>query len=633
MVLAIPKAGFLNSPKWWGALVSLVIVVTAVILLWRTAADSSLEKTIVATPAAEVPQFSTDGGYVGSSSCKACHADQYASWHRSFHRTMTQRATPATVIAPFHNDRLEFQGQWYRLERDGERFYVSVDAPVEAAGGRTSPRTEAGQRRQVVMTTGSHHIQVYWALDPHNQLLIELPFYYHISSGQWILRDDTMLHPPGQPQRPSVWNDRCIKCHSVNGVPGLDPDSGTYATRVAELGIACEACHGPGANHVAIQQNAAGNDAATRPASIVNPRSLDSHAATQVCGRCHSATRPIDNEHYLESGLAYRPGDDLHEFVTLNAFDPDRARPVLQGTHELFVEDYSIDGYWGDGTCRVGGDEYNALIQSPCYERGALSCLSCHSLHQSDPDDQLAAEAQDNRACTQCHTEPRFNQQLAAHTHHTASSAGSACYNCHMPYTTYALLTAMRSHRISNPSVGDSVRFGKPNACNLCHLDRTLKWTSQHLADWYDTPEPDLNEDDGRIAASLLWLLKGNAATRIIAAWHLGWRPALESSANDWQGAFLAPLLEDPYSAVRFVADRSLRELPGFERFEYDFIAPPELRRMAADVAYDTWRTTRPRLNDVDRSTVLLDADGTPRTGEVVRLLRQRDNRPVSIAE
>ena len=26
---------------------------------------------------------------------------------------------------------------------------------------------------------------------------------------------------------------------------------------------------------------------------------------------------------------------------------------------------------------------------------------------------------------------------------------------------------------------------GRPNACNLCHLDRTLGWTEQHLVRWY----------------------------------------------------------------------------------------------------------------------------------------------------
>src|SRR5215468_7634382 len=36
-------------------------------------------------------------GFVGSSECMSCHPSEYASWHDSYHRTMTQVATPATV--------------------------------------------------------------------------------------------------------------------------------------------------------------------------------------------------------------------------------------------------------------------------------------------------------------------------------------------------------------------------------------------------------------------------------------------------------------------------------------------------------------------------------------------------------
>ena len=40
-------------------------------------------------------------GYVSSETCRACHPSQYASWHGSYHRTMTQIATPETIAASF----------------------------------------------------------------------------------------------------------------------------------------------------------------------------------------------------------------------------------------------------------------------------------------------------------------------------------------------------------------------------------------------------------------------------------------------------------------------------------------------------------------------------------------------------
>ena len=50
------------------------------------------------------------------------------------------------------------------------------------------------------------------------------------------------------------------------------------------------------------------------------------------------------------------------------------------------------------GTCRVGGDEYLGLLASPCHRNGELACLSCHSMHSSDPNDQLAESRDGNEA-------------------------------------------------------------------------------------------------------------------------------------------------------------------------------------------------------------------------------------------
>src|SRR5262245_48024029 len=40
-------------------------------------------------------------GYVSSDTCRACHPSQYASWHASYHRTMTQVASPRTALTSF----------------------------------------------------------------------------------------------------------------------------------------------------------------------------------------------------------------------------------------------------------------------------------------------------------------------------------------------------------------------------------------------------------------------------------------------------------------------------------------------------------------------------------------------------
>ncbi|MCA9072383.1 MAG: hypothetical protein KDA84_25840, partial [Planctomycetaceae bacterium] len=269
------------------------------------------------------------------------------------------------------------------------------------------------------------------------------------------------------------------------------------------------------------------------------------------------------------------------------------------------------------------------MTESECYQQGKLSCVSCHSLHESDPNDQLADRMQGNHACLQCHSE--YEQNLEEHTHHAANASGSLCYNCHMPHTTYALFKAIRSHRIDSPSALNSKKTGRPNACNQCHTDRSLQWTSQHLANWYQMPQEELSEDDTEISATVLWALSGDAGQRVVTAWTLGWESSLANSGNNWQPAHLAQLLDDPYSAVRFVAYLSLKKFPGFEDFSYDFAAPFKERKDAKERALAIWQQqekTRPHM-----SNVLIDREGKIRQSVVDRLLKARNDRSFNLPE
>jgi hypothetical protein len=292
--------------------------------------------------------------------------------------------------------------------------------------------------------------------------------------------------------------------------------------------------------------------------------------------------------------------------------------------------DYLTNDYWADGTCRTAGDEFQGLMESACHTQGELSCLSCHSLHQyADRDDQLKRGMEGNDACLQCHAE--YQEKLSEHTHHSAESSGSLCYNCHMPHITYGLLKGIRSHRIDSPDVAVTAKTGRPNACNLCHLDKPLAWTANHLSQWYDQPPVELADDDQNIAASVRWLLSGDATQRVIAAWHLGWPESRAASGSDWQAPLLAHTLDDPYSVIRFVGHRSLKTLPGFESLEYDFVGPARERKATISKVLEQWRETKP--DPLPNAAVLLDDRGELRQDEIDRLRRARDNRPITIHE
>jgi hypothetical protein len=251
-------------------------------------------------------------------------------------------------------------------------------------------------------------------------------------------------------------------------------------------------------------------------------------------------------------------------------------------------------------------------------------------MHGPDPNDLLAPGMDGDRACLQCH-EP-LAADPGAHTHHAPGSSGSACMNCHMPHTTYGLLKAIRSHEIDSPSVQSSLETGRPNACSLCHLDRTLEWAASHLESWYGIPAPTtLTEDQRRIAAGVLWAVTGHANQRALIAWHMGWGPAAEASGSTWFGLYLAHLLCDPYPAVRFIAIRSLRRQPEFRDIEYDFVGSTDHLAAVRSTVMKRWRDRLRRLRA--GAALLINADGTLELDLLERLSASRDDTVMDLRE
>ena len=592
-----------------------------------------------------LPERSDDKGFASSQTCRSCHPGEYASWHRTYHRTMTQVAGASTVVDAARRDfdghrELAGHGQTARLLRRNSEFWVDMVNPewdkAQAAGipEAVAVRTPEHVQRRVMLTTGSHHFQVFWVTSARTGELWQFPWRFHIGESRWVHRNDVFLQPPDKPALSHfrTWNHQCIHCHNVGGEPGLGaPPQNLFSnTRVGEIGIACEACHGPAEAHVRKYRNPT-NRLADRVQhgekhGVINPGTATPKMASQVCGQCHSHMVNHEGDvdrarDFLKTGLAYRPGDDLDQF----------ARFLKLG-----------DGYpgnehrfWADGNCRSGGREYNGLRSSPCYQVPAragdssrqMSCLSCHSMHAAPANDQLKPIAGTNTACTSCHDILSDDDALTAHTHHGATSAGSQCYNCHMPHTSYALFKAIRTHQIDSPRVVPTRPNSRPNACNLCHLDQTLAWSAGHLSRWYNQPTVELNGTDREVAAAVGWLLAGDAGQRAIAAWHFGWKPAQQASGTGWMPPRLAPALNDPYPAVRWLAWQSLKGIPGVPEFEFDFDGTAAHRRsvmrtLSADRPGDT---APPRL--------LTRPDGKLDRQKLDEIIRSRDNRRVEIYE
>ncbi|MBI3862207.1 MAG: hypothetical protein HY290_09960, partial [Planctomycetia bacterium] len=347
--------------SWRQATALSLIVLIAVAFLFRdsrrprkTQIDPAANTA--ATPplaqwAANMPAQEPADGYVSSRACAECHPGQHDTWHASYHRKMTQRATPAAVLGDFADKHVELDGAAYDLSRRGDEFWVKVT------------------------------------------LLRE--------DQRWISRDASFLKPRDQnPNAPGIgrWNTQCIQCHATHGRARTDAESRDISSDslVAEFGIACEACHGPGERHVRFRRGEPVED------KIVNPAGLASQRSAQVCGRCHSITIPKRQSDYpelLEHGHRFRPGDDLAESLHVMRLDQ-ATRDLLKANvlpNDQFVDRAYDMQFWGDGVVRVAGREFNGLVESACYQKGEMACVSCHVLHKPAGDPRPVAEWADDQ--------------------------------------------------------------------------------------------------------------------------------------------------------------------------------------------------------------------------------------------
>lgn len=500
--------------------------------------------------------------YVGSNACQSCHPEQHASWTRTFHRTMTQRASPDTIVGAFDGRAVSYQGRSARPFRDGDRYYIEL--PADGGGTWTA---------EVVLAVGSRRYQQYFEREDRGDgfVFVRLPILWHIEARRWLHINTVFLRPDDSDWtlHRTRWNDNCIFCHNTGPKPGeLDffstfaQDARRFDSHVAELGIACETCHGPGAGHAALYREPVaryqGYLSGENDPRIMHPEKLEQERAVSICGQCHGQRLPPDNVHlvrWLTDGPTFRSGDRL----------PDHVRPVTRETPPPGnLPDLFRLRFWADGTARLTAYEYQGVVMSPCYQRGPMTCESCHEMHGGDPRGMIEPAMRGNSACIQCHGE--IARDIRGHTHHDPERSGSACMECHMPRMVYGILEIHRSHRIENPDPARDGKNGRPHACTTCHLDQSLLWAADRMAEWwgeqYRRPASRLDGAPLELADSLASLLAGDAVQRAVYAWAAG-RPDTPLEPRDklfLRGALTATLA-DGYPNIRWLARRSLLAL------------------------------------------------------------------------
>lgn len=494
--------------------------------------------------------------HVTAQGCTRCHGDHARSFGRTFHRTMTQPASEQTVRGDFGGAELSYFGAHARMHRSPQGdFLVSYEGP--GFGEQTF---------RVVKTVGSRRYQQY--IGERGAELVRLPVAFHLEEGRWFHMNGAFLTPDPKADAPLTqadferhvtrWNDNCIFCHNVAPNPGLTLDSKgapSFATEVAEHGIACEACHGPGEEHTRLNTSpwrryrlhASG---AADP-SIVNPARLTPARSADVCGRCHGQRITDEVDSFLAHGDPFVPGEDLSLY----------SAPLWRDTTLNDEPGVFAARFWTDGTPRLTAYEYQGMLLSPCSERGDMTCTSCHGMHSGDPKGQLRPEKLGDRMCTDCHRELATVDGKARHAKHDLRDGNPSCVSCHMPKIVYGVLDAHPSHRIAIPEPARADELGQPDACTLCHVERTRRWAAEARARLWRKPVPALPSET-KWSEVELRLFAGDPIERVLAAHALTDHGAARGGHTALQRAMLLEVMQnDPYPAVRRFARDALADL------------------------------------------------------------------------
>ncbi|HWI66462.1 MAG TPA: ammonia-forming cytochrome c nitrite reductase subunit c552 [Symbiobacteriaceae bacterium] len=404
----------------------------------------------------EVPQ------YVGSQACLGCHADRWSSWAGSHH---------AGMVTPIEN-------------------------PSDIPGyDKATEEQKAELRKADYVISGGRFV----AKDHETGKLVFLKFEWNHEENHWMDYDDAGV----------VWQDRCMGCHVTNaGKSGVGNEP-------TEFGIGCEACHGPGKDHLA---------------SKGDPSKITLNVSSDVCGQCHSSGYTMKDGTRWPAG--YRPANKLMELEGLvpKAVDPNATANL--GHHKTYGE-WLVSGHGpkavlAPGASGHGTDECYACHTQEAVDAKAhneefkfdanknyasISCVTCHRPHG------LGKAMDEKTMCATCH-----NGSLAEGTtvkpgstpHHPTkeffqgwgaaggiTSKGNVheevtCQECHMANNNHL----MQVVKPNDPKLAE----GSNDACTVCHNDSDREVRGAYLEMWQEfttTKMEALKKDIAAIEAAV----------------------------------------------------------------------------------------------------------------------------------
>ncbi len=408
--------------------------------------------------------------FVGAAQCATCHEREAVLWRGSHHQLAMQTAAVSTVLGDFNHAGFDNNGVTSSFFRNGSKFMVRTDGPDGALHDYEIEYTfGVYPLQQYLIAMPGGRLQAFgiaWDTRPRERGGQRWFFLY---PGQKIAARDSR-HWTGIDQN---WNYMCADCHSTNVRKNYDLRTRTFATAYAEINVACEACHGPGSNHVAwANKQGDGKNFDNEGLTIaLDERKGVAWAIDPASGNVRrSAPRLTEREIQMCARCHARRGE-IHE-------DCVHGQPVGDDYRVALLDE---DLYYPDGQIKAEDYEYGSFIQSRMFHAG-VTCSDCHEPHSS----RLRAEGND--VCMQCHSAGKYDSPR--HHFHKVGSAGARCVECHMPTRTYMVVDPRRDHSIRIPRPDLSVKLGTPNACTNCHTDKSAQWALDAVNKWYGrTPE------------------------------------------------------------------------------------------------------------------------------------------------
>jgi len=375
-----------------------------------------------------------DDHFLGDQKCKECHQDQFKSWEGSHHDKAMEIADSISILGDFNNQKFTSQGVtslFYKKEND---FYVNTEGP----DGKN-------HEYKIIYTFGITPLQQYIVQFPdgHYQCLrtawdsvknkwFDLYPDFKVVHSEWLHWSRGGLN----------WNNMCSDCHSTNVRKNYDQKTHSYNTEFAIINVNCEACHGPGKEHVADVDKLGEDymDSGTFQMTIeTGPKEL-----VDQCARCHMRREQFSEAFNFEGTMLDHYYPQLLE------------APLYQADGQILDEDYV----------------YGSFTQSKMYQND-VTCTDCHDAHS------LNLKFDGNKLCAQCHVAEKYDSPT--HHFHEQNTEGAKCINCHMTGRFYMGNDFRRDHSFRVPRPDLSVKYGTPNACAGCHTDKDDKWAAENF--------------------------------------------------------------------------------------------------------------------------------------------------------